>query len=93
MAERPHNSETLSTYSNGHLGCSQYQQLKDNMQIKLETHKDRGPCLVKKKKAGMGAGQSESIPTPPRRRQQTTKAQRNLLALFSGIVRQICGVD
>lgn len=39
----PHNSETLSTYSNRHSGCSQY-QLKDNMWIELETHKDL--CLI-----------------------------------------------
>lgn len=40
---RPHNSETLSTYSNRHSGCSQY-QLKDNTWIELETHKDL--CLI-----------------------------------------------
>lgn len=41
MAEHPHNSETLSTYSNKHSGCSQY-HLKDSRWIKLETHKDPG---------------------------------------------------
>lgn len=30
MAEGPHNSETLSTYSNGHLAWSQH-HIKDNV--------------------------------------------------------------